>query len=253
MKKIFITAGLLATASLASFGAACVDGSLASQPGFGGSGTTPCQVTNGSYSWNLSNFFLPSSGTASSGYGSVPNYNDIFVSFATAGANGFSLTYTMPSAPFFVWQNQDVQWTNGVWVNANTPASNIVSISLSAVFPGSSNQLQNNAYVGISKQIQDQAGATVHPSISIIASNGTGSATTASTSTTAQFSAAQLSVNDRINFDARTDSISNVLRSGSITSYTNTFYAANEVPEPMTFVLMGAGLVGIAALRRRKA
>ena len=40
----------------------------------------------------------------------------------------------------------------------------------------------------------------------------------------------------------------------SLTSYTNTFFAADPrviIPEPMTFVLMGAGLVGIAALRRR--
>ena len=40
----------------------------------------------------------------------------------------------------------------------------------------------------------------------------------------------------------------------SLTSYTNSFYGSNptgQVPEPMTFVLMGAGLVGIAALRRR--
>jgi hypothetical protein len=40
----------------------------------------------------------------------------------------------------------------------------------------------------------------------------------------------------------------------SITSYTNSFYAApvqTGIPEPMSFVLMGAGLVGIAVLRRR--
>jgi hypothetical protein len=42
----------------------------------------------------------------------------------------------------------------------------------------------------------------------------------------------------------------------SLTSYRNYFYAADPqtgIPEPMTFVLMGAGLVGVAALRRRKA
>lgn len=255
MKKFFMAAGLLAVASLNSFGATCVNGTMDTQPGFGGSGNTPCQVTNGSYSWDISNFFLPPAGTASSGYGSVPGYADIFVSYATVGTNGFSLTYTMPTAPFFVWSNQDVQWTNGVWVTANNPESNVVGITLSATFPGTSNGLLNNAYVGISKQIQDQESVQVHPTLSIIAANGTGGTTSVSTSTTNPFSAPRLSLNDRINFDARTDTINNVLRSGSITSYSNTFYAAesNEIPEPMTFVLMGAGLVGIAALRRRKA
>ena len=39
----------------------------------------------------------------------------------------------------------------------------------------------------------------------------------------------------------------------SLLSYTNTFYAADpaSIPEPATFVLMGAGLAGMAALRRR--
>jgi len=259
MKKFFIATGLLAVASLTGFGATtCANGTLAAQPGYGGAGNTPCTFENGSYSWNLSNFYLPASGTASSGYGAVPNYADIFVSYATVGSNGFSLTYTMANnAPFFVWQNQDVQWTNGVWVSANNAQSNVVSISLSASFPGSGNGLLNNAYVGISKQIQDQGANTVHDSISIIASTGTGaSAQTVTVSTANPFSAQALSINDRINFDARTETIGNVLRSGSITSYTNTFYAAeipSEIPEPMTFVLMGAGLVGIAALRRRKA
>jgi hypothetical protein len=53
-----------------------------------------------------------------------------------------------------------------------------------------------------------------------------------------------LSVNDRIFFDAAGRS------GGTITSYTNTF-TTNNIPEPMSFLLMGAGLVGIAALRRR--
>jgi hypothetical protein len=40
----------------------------------------------------------------------------------------------------------------------------------------------------------------------------------------------------------------------TLSSYTNIFYGQTPqtgVPEPMSFVLMGAGLVGIAALRRR--
>lgn len=228
---------------------------MASQPGFGGSGNTPCQVTNGSYSWDISNFFLTN--TAQINYGVEPTYSDIQVTYNLVGSNGFSLTYTMANnAPFFVWNNEDVQWTNGVWVTANNAESNIVRISLSATFPGSENELLNNAYVSITKQIQNQTAGSVHPAISLIYNNGTGTLTADSVSTTTPFNASNLSVNDRIVFDAKTISQGNVLRSGSISSYTNTFYAAepqSEVPEPMTFVLMGAGLVGIAALRRRKA
>ena len=254
MKKFFIAAGLLAAASLTSFGATCANGTLASQPGFApGNPNTPCEFTNGSYSWNLSNFYLPTQ--SQNGFGRLPNYDDIFVTYSTVGSNGFSLTYTMANnAPFFSWSAQDVQWTNGVWVNANNAQSNIVSITLSAVFPGASNNLLNNAYVSIEKEIQSTNGNIV-PSISLIYPNGTGTGTGDSV-TSQSFNASFVSANDRIVFDAKTITTGNVLRSGSITSYTNTFYAAeapNEVPEPMTFVLMGAGLVGIAALRRRKA
>lgn len=252
MKKFFIAAGLLAVASLNSFGAACVDGTMASQPGFGGAGNTPCQVTNGSYSWDISNFFLQQ--VSQNGFGRVPTYSDIFVTFNTVGANGFSLTYSAAEgSPFFSWSNNDVQWTNGVWVTANNSQSNIVSISHTSAFPGTGT---NNAYVSIEKEIQNQDSSQLHPSLTLAYPFGSGAGTGDTISTTTPFNAGFVSVNDRIVFDAKTITIGNVLRSGSITSYTNTFYAAeppSEVPEPMTFVLMGAGLVGIAALRRRKA
>ena len=58
----------------------------------------------------------------------------------------------------------------------------------------------------------------------------------------------RLGVEDNFQIQAGVNGVS------SLTSYTNTFFGANptgQIPEPMTFVLMGAGLVGIAALRRR--
>ena len=59
----------------------------------------------------------------------------------------------------------------------------------------------------------------------------------------------RLGVEDNFHIQAGVNGVS------SLTSYTNTFYGPNPtvpgIPEPMTFVLMGAGLVGIAALRRR--
>ena len=87
------------------------------------------------------------------------------------------------------------------------------------------------------------------------AGRGSGSGTGDTVSTSTPFNVGFVSVNDRVVFESKTITLGNIVRSGSITSYTNTFYAAesSEIPEPMTFVLMGAGLVGIAALRRRKA
>lgn len=224
---------------------------MASQPGFGGSGNTPCQVTNGSYSWDISNFYL--SQVSQNGFGRVPTYADIFVSFATVGSNGFSLTYSAAQgSPFFSWSNNDVTWMNGVWVSANNAASNIVSISHTSVFPGTGT---NNAYVSIEKEIQNRDSSVIHPSLTLAYPFGSGSGTGDTVSTSNPFNVGFVSVNDRVVFESKTITLGNVVRSGSITSYTNTFYAAesNEIPEPMTFVLMGAGLVGIAALRRRKA
>ena len=37
----------------------------------------------------------------------------------------------------------------------------------------------------------------------------------------------------------------------AVSSYSNVF--GTDIPEPMTFALMGAGLVGVAVLRRRRA
>jgi hypothetical protein len=90
------------------------------------------------------------------------------------------------------------------------------------------------------KNIQDQFGVGLG---TVLATFGSGTTNVNNATTSGSFGGG-LSVNDRIFFDAAGRS------GGTITSYTNTF-TTNNIPEPMSFLLMGAGLVGIAALRRR--
>ncbi len=247
MKKILLAAAVCALASINSFGApACVDGVLTGV-------ATPCTVTNGSYAWDLSNIgvFDVSSNGFVPGATTTSVASALTVSFATQGSTGFSITYTVGS-PYNTWDNQDVNWLSGAWVTAANVDSNVVRIGLGNVYGVAG----NNAYMGFEKEIQDQSANTVHTSLNLSYPNG-GSAFSGSDyiQTTNAFSAPNLSINDRLVFDAKDiGAPTNLARQGSVVSYTNYFYAAEPqtgVPEPMTFVLMGAGLVGIAALRRR--
>ena len=250
MKKVLLAAAFCAIASLNSFGApTCINGTIASLSG-------TCSVG----AWTLSSFSLANTGGF--GYAGTVNTGDIFVSFnntlvSGGGAAGFSVSFsdgaTAPNyfnansagvsqsqnwrSMFVIENGPAIQTINNSWQNANVtnpqPGTSNGSISVNkAIF---------NASVTPQKDMADVVLLAV-PGLLI---PGTGSADVAiSTPNTIT----RLAVEDNFQIQAGVNGVS------SLASYTNSFYGApptGQVPEPMTFVLMGAGLVGIAALRRR--
>ena len=256
MKKVLLAAAFCAVVSLNSFGAACVNGTIASL-------VVTCSVGS-TNQWNLSSFGLANAG----GFGYTGNVGpgDIFVSFSNVvsggGAAGFAVTFSDgPTAPnyftassagvsqsqnwrsmFIIENGPAIQLINNSWLNAN-----VTNPQPDKTLPN-----QSNGSISLNKAIFN---ASVTPQsfladITLLAVPGalipgSGSANvpigTPNTIT-------RLGVEDNFQIQAGVDGTS------SLTSYTNTFYGPNptgQVPEPMTFVLMGAGLVGIAALRRR--
>ena len=252
MKKILLAAAFCAIASLNSFGAPCANGTL------GSLAAVTCSV-GASNQWNLSTFALFNAGGL--GYLGTVTTSDIFVSFSNVtsvgGGAGFAVAFSDAAGGenFFsassagVSQSQNwrtifvvengplVQRINNSWLNANVtnpqPGTSNGSISV--------NKVIRNASVTPDTLMADVTLLAV-PGLLIPASGS------ADVPISLPNSVARLGVVDNFQIQAGINGTS------SLTSYTNTFYAADptsQVPEPITFVLMGAGLVGIAALRRR--
>jgi hypothetical protein len=236
---------LFAVASLNCFAApACIgSGTLAT---FASNGA--CTITNGSYAWTLQNFGVSSS--SSTGFaGVVMTDSGLQLTLAPTGPNGFSMTYsgTGSGAPLFSWNNQDVNWVNGIWITAENVLSNIDRIAFANTHG------TGNAYMSLEKEIQNQFSTELAPSLTAVYPAGAAAGTNVINSGTG-LNASNLSLNDRLVFDAKTDSQTGTLRSGSLNSYTNSVFALApqaEVPEPTSFVLVGLSLVGIALLRRK--
>lgn len=251
MKKILLAAAIFAVASINSFGAACANGLLSAQPLYSIGGT--CTVGN----WTLSTFGLFNAGGL--GYSGTVNENDIFVTFNSftggSGEEAFSVSFSDAAGGNNYFsatngaQNQTQNWRT-IFVIESGPAVQQVTSSLenANVTTGSG----ANGQITLQKVINNATNpnsVTTMGDTTLLAVPGTlipGSS--ANVAIALPNSVTRLGVVDNYQISSGNNGTS------SLTSYTNSFYAAapqTGVPEPMTFVLMGAGLVGIAALRRR--
>ncbi len=228
MKKILFAAALFVAASANSFGAPCTN--------FNGSAIsalTACEIGNGGTLWQLSNFTLFANTGNGVNIGDMTAAN-LLVNFQEL-SNGFSVSYSTQGG-FTYTGTQANQWGNGMWITAIGAASpsNTINGVTASYMEGSGNQTNFT----FRKNVQDQLGGglgTVFVSANTLSPSN-------NQSISGNFGTS-LSVNDRVVFDAGGTG------GGTILSYTNTF--TSDIPEPMSFVLMGCGLIGIAALRRR--
>ena len=231
MKKTLFAAAIFAAASVNSFGAACTSFNGQSLATAFPTLASGCEIGSGATLWRLSNLWIETSlGTG------VPNMttSNLLVNFQEV-ANGFSVTYSTTGGFAFA-PPQASTWKNGMWITGiggPSADNNITGVTASYIDPS------GGVNFSFRKQIQDQLGSTLAPLIVI---DNFSSGFTTSGTASGSFGSS-LSINDTVVFDAGKTS------GGSITSYTNTFTTA--IPEPMSFLLMGVGLVGIAALRRR--
>ena len=254
MKKVLLAAAFCAIVSLNSFGAShCVSGTIASL-------VVTCSVGS-TNQWNLSSFGLANTGGF--GYAGTVNSGDIFVSFnntlvSGGGAAGFSVSFSDgATAPNYFNANsagvsQSQNWRS-MFVIENGPAIQTINNSWQNANVTNPQPGTSNGSISVNKVIFN---ASVTPQVfmndvTLLAVPGTlipGSGS-ADVVISLPNSITRLGVEDNFQIQAGVNGVS------SLTSYTNTFYGATPtgvIPEPMTFVLMGAGLVGIAALRRRK-
>ncbi|MBI2686088.1 MAG: PEP-CTERM sorting domain-containing protein [Acidobacteria bacterium] len=260
MKKTLFAMALFAVASLNSFGAVCGSFVLSASP-------TTCTVTDlgGTNSWTLSNWSLSS--VSQVGYSTIPTTANINVS-VTSIANGFEVLFTGITTNgnnFFApaGNNQQANFKTGFWIlptlGGPIPGSNsltgVDNISLAEVNPVGTDTFS------VTKSFQDLTGVNLATATQVFyvgtnaGCNQAGNASCFIIGTTNPTSntffnnrTAGFSIVDAAQFN------SGETGNGSIGGYKNTFTvipAQTGVPEPMTFVLMGAGLVGVAFLRRR--
>ena len=261
MKKLILSAAMLAFGSFTAFGAACVSGSTVATLT-----ATTCQVSNGAYTWDLSGWGMNPGNSQNYSPNANPAATDIIVTIAavtgngTLGANGalgFSVTFSdntngtaSPNNFFNAITGQSANWETFFAANdQGTGAADIKEV-YHAVTGGTST---GNGQVTVAKNINFVNGVPQNPNIvaNILYAGGVGPIGANPAQITLNTNTGLVGVLDTYAIQASNVGIGGT---ASITSYTNYFFAApvqTGVPEPMSFVLMGAGLVGIAVLRRR--
>jgi len=257
MKKILLAA-LFAGASISGFGATCASMSGLTMQDLNTAGG--CTID----SWSLGLWEFGLGGSSQTGYaGGNPALSDIAVSFQTgltngAGAAGFSVTFSDAAglgslSNYFTAQalgpiTQSVNF-KPIYTISGGPSIAQVFLSVDAADP--KDATTGDGLFGIIKFLVDP---TVSPD-PIIASNPINYAFGGAGSNPILIYNNQSSAIPLLGVVDSYQIQSGTSGSASLTSFTNTFFVADpptgDVPEPITFVLMGLGLVGVAALRRR--
>jgi hypothetical protein len=197
-----------------------------------------------------------------SGINVTPNAHDILVTVSGV-TNGFSISFSdasnaqAGSNPFNFFNptsssgnSQQVNWRTGYWIRAVGALPDSANGIDNAIL-----SLQNPTGSGIfsvDEQFQDFQGLNLTPTdAQVFYSNGLYILGTSNPSS-AVFNPRRnsgISVIDVVQFNSGPGG------TGSLDSYTNTFTVnplvnPTDVPEPVSFVLMGAGLASVAVLRR---
>lgn len=284
MKKSLLAFSLMALGSLQLNAAACVNSSLATLAALGATG---CEITNGPNTWNLNTFGFSAGNPLFTNYAGQPaqsmsNFNVSFILNPDSNfQGGFAVRVTPTVSNYFGFTagatsngaqqfNMETTFRIGGAVNVpvagvtgNTGTSLITRIggSIDGAFASAPVSGVPNPAVTLQKFIQQLSNTNLQsilqPDTSSLTGGfqGQGSAYVLTPPTAFNPSLLTQGVGSLVVVDRlRLDGGNTPGNSASLTSYTNYFAptANNPVPEPMTFALMGAGLIGLAVLRRRK-
>ncbi len=277
MKKSLLAFSLMALGSLQLNAASSCIGLFGATPtlsNYAGLGGTGCDITNGSNTWNLNTFGFSSGNPLFTNYLGQPaqttsNFNVSFALNPVGFSGGFAVTITPTVANYFGFTAgatatgaQQFNMETTFRIAGNTGSALITTIGGEINNPFASAPLTGvpNPAVTLQKFIQQLSSVGSQNVLQSILQPDTsslpGSARVITPPTA--FNGALLApgvgslvVVDRL----RLDGGNTIGNSASLSGYTNYFAPtapSQGVPEPMTFALMGAGLVGLAFLRRRK-
>ncbi|MCX6604570.1 MAG: PEP-CTERM sorting domain-containing protein [Acidobacteria bacterium] len=267
MKKSLLAFSLMAFGCLQLSAAPCVPGTLASLAALGAGG---CEITNGPNTWNLNTFgFSAGNPTftnyAGQGVQTTSNFNVSFALNPTNFSGGFSVTLTPTVSNYFGFTAgatsngaQQFNMESTFRIANNTGSALITRVGGSIDGAAASVPVVGvpNPAVTLQKYIQQLSNTSLQSILQPDTSSLPGSAyvitpPTAFNPALLTEGVGSLVIVDRL----RLDGGNTIGNSASLASYTNYFAPAavqTGIPEPMTFALMGAGLIGLAVLRRRK-
>ena len=258
MKRFFALFGLSAIASISLFAGPCA--STMSFTALIGTGSTGC-VFNG---YNFNNFglsqYIDAATTASNGYNFIDHNtpgndarDNYLATFTSHGLTAFQLAFTGKIAQTDGSGAWTISTANSQISSANFGFTIVYNIN-SVVGGNDVNGLHNVGATLANVAYTGPAGADV--STSLIKKLDFGSSTQlvnakmiATSGTKGQYMALNSNASGTIKVtDSFFEQISNV---SGVTLTTPTLINSFDAPEPVTFGLIGAGLAGLALLRRR--
>lgn len=263
MKRTLLAFGFLALGSLSLHAAsACVNGTLAQLNALNPGG---CTITNGSNTWTLNHWVASGPGfpTGQNINGTPVTPNDLNISFALWGL-GFKVTTAYSGGPITVTTEQSATLEiNYRIIDGNSGTGLLTNFGATLDYRGSQDFVPTAETNGAAPQAQlfkYVQGLTAQPFVEqILGANYVNPPSSAQDFRPQDFALNAALIAPNIGPLIVVDKL--VMTGGprpgasaTVASFTNYFApSANpEIPEPMTFALMGAGLVGLAILRRRK-